>query len=226
MTQTLSPGLVHRDLRQGIRTSSTSPRKLRIADRAPVPAPAPGSSRAPIVIDEDDSMSTPADEPMEVDAPMQALPQTEETAMVIDDQDVQGSNGDTRDDRKPQHDQEGKALTEQQNASVPEVASHHLVSDYVPSAAGTSGAGVIAAQSSSAPSTSTPLSFYATPPSAILSSGPPSLSASLCDKPSGAQVEQAKDGKEQGKTAEDSVERQGALNNDIVSSATIESYSI
>ena len=181
---------------------------LRITDRAPVPAPKPGSSTAPIVIDEDvaESMSTPADEPMEVDAPMQALPQTEETAMVIDDQDVQGSNEDTRDDSNPQHDQEGRTLTEQQNASVPQVASHRLVSDHVPSATGTSGAGVILAQSSSAPSTSTPFSDFATPLSAtpLSGPGPSSLSASLCDKPSG--TEQAKDGKEQGKTAEVSVE--------------------
>ena len=225
-TQTPSPGLVHRDLRQGIRTSSTSPRMLRITDRAPVPAPKPGSSTAPIVIDEDvaESMSTPADAPMEVDAPMQALPQTEETAMVIDDQDVQGSNEDTRDDSNPQHDQEGRTLTEQQNASVPQVASHRLVSDYVPSATGTSGAVVVVAQSSSAPSTSTPLSDFATPLSATPSSGPgpSSLSTSLCDKPSGTQLEQAKDGKEQGKTAEVSVEGQGALNNDVVSIAIIE----
>ena len=188
---------------------------LRITDRAPVPAPEPGSSSAPIVIDEDvaGSTSTPADEPMEVDAPMQALPQTEETAMVIGDQDVQGSNEDTRDDRKPQHDQEGRTLTEQQNASAPQVASHRHVSDYVPSATGTSGVDVIAAQSSSAPSTSTPLS--ATPSS---DPGPSSLSVSLCDKPSG--TEQAKGGKEHGETAEVSVE--GAVNNDIVSIATIE----
>ena len=165
---------------------------LRITDHALLPAPEPGSSSAPMIIDEDvaDSMSTPADE----------------TAMVIDDQDVQGSKDDTGDDRKPQHDQEGRTLTEQQNASVPQVASHRLVSDHVPSATGTSGAGVILAQSSSAPSTSTPFSDFATPLSAtpLSGPGPSSLSASLCDKPSG--TEQAKDGKEQGKTAEVSVE--------------------
>lgn len=123
MVQTPSPTLVHRDLRQGssrIRTASASPRKLRISDRAPAPAPEPGSSSAPIVIDERDvSMSTPAVEPIDVDVVdviMQLLTQTKETPMVLDSdpQNVQGNNGDAKDDRKPQHDQEGKGLPEQQ----------------------------------------------------------------------------------------------------------------
>ena len=134
-------------------------------------------------------MCTPSDEPMVVDAPMQALPQTEETKMMLDPQDVQGSNGDAR------HDQE------------------------VSSATGTSGVDAMAAQSSSAPSTSVPLSFYARPVSAVPSSGPSSRSASLCDKPSGSQLEHAKDGKERGTATRDSV---GPLNNDIASGATVE----
>lgn len=119
MVQT-SPTLVHRDLRQGssrVRTGGASPRKLRITDRAPAPAPEPGSSGAPIVIDEEDvSMSTPADESIDADALMQPRTQTEETPMELDSdpQNVQGSNGDAKDDHKPQHDQEGKALPEQQ----------------------------------------------------------------------------------------------------------------
>jgi len=113
MVQTPSPTLVHRDLRQGfsrVRTSVTSPRTLRITDRAPAPAPEPGSSSAPIVIDEEDvSMSTPADESIDVDALLQPSTQTEETPMALDSdpQNVQGSNADAKDD---QHDQEGKAL--------------------------------------------------------------------------------------------------------------------
>jgi hypothetical protein len=120
IVQTPSPTLIHRDLRQGssrVRTSSTSPRKLRISDRAPAPAPEPGSSSAPIVIDEGDmSMSTPADDPIDVDVLMQPLAQTEETLMVIDSdpQNVHRSNGDAKDDHKPQHNQEGKGLPEQQ----------------------------------------------------------------------------------------------------------------
>jgi hypothetical protein len=122
MVQTSSPTLVHRDLRQGssrVRTSGASPRKLRITDRAPAPAPAPGSSSAPIVIDEEDvSMSTPADQSIDVDALMQPQTQTEETPMALDSdsQNVQESNGDVKDDHKPQQDQEGKALPEQQTS--------------------------------------------------------------------------------------------------------------
>jgi len=59
-------------------------------------------------------MSTPADEPIDVDVPMQALPQTEETPMALDPQNAQASNEDTSDNRKPQHDQERKASPEQQ----------------------------------------------------------------------------------------------------------------
>jgi hypothetical protein len=116
MVQALSPTLVHRDLRQGssrVRTGGASPRKLRITDRAPAPAPEPGSSGAPIVIDEEDvSMSTPADESIDADALMQRRTQTGETPMELDSdpQNVQGSNGDAKDDHKPQHDQDGKAL--------------------------------------------------------------------------------------------------------------------
>ncbi|KAF8501541.1 hypothetical protein F5888DRAFT_1240483 [Russula emetica] len=116
MVQMPSPTLVHRDLRQGssrVRTSGASPRKLRITDRAPAPAPEPGSSGAPIVIDEEDvSMSTPADESIDVDVLMQPRTQTEETPMELDSdpQNVQGSNGDAKDDHKPQHDKEEKAL--------------------------------------------------------------------------------------------------------------------
>jgi hypothetical protein len=152
-------------------------------------------------------MSTPADEPMDVDGPMQALPQTEEIKMVLDPQEVQGSNGDAR------HDQEVRALPEQtlqQNASALEVVSH--ISHNVPSAAGTSGAYAMAAQSPSAPSISVPLSFYARPLSVVRSSGPSSRSASLCDKPSGSQLEHVKD----------SVEGFGPLNSDIASGATAE----
>ena len=213
MVQASPPSLVYRDLRQEvarIRPSGASPRKLRITDRAPAPAPEPGSSSAPIVIDEDEqSMSTPADEPMDVDVPIQALPQTEETRMVLDPQEVRGSNGDAR------HDQEVRALPEQtlrQNASALEDMSHYLVSPRVPSATCTSGADAMAAQSSSAPSTSVPLSFYARPLSAVPSSGPSSRSASSCDKPSGAQLEHVKD----------SVEGLGPSNNDIVSGATVQ----
>ena len=120
MVQTPSPTLIHRDLRQGssrVRSSGASPRKLRITDRAPVPTPEPGSSSAPIVIDEEDvSMSAPADESTNIDALMQPRTQTEETPMALDSdpQNVEGSNGDAKDDHKPRHDQEGRALPEQQ----------------------------------------------------------------------------------------------------------------
>lgn len=134
MIQTASPTLVHRDLRQGssrVRTSGASPRKLRITDRAPAPAPEPGSSGAPIVIDEEDViMSTPADESLDVDTVMQPPTQTEETPMALDSdpQKVQGSNGDAKDDHKPQHDQEVKALSEQQ-AQLEQSKDHRKVAD-------------------------------------------------------------------------------------------------
>ena len=63
------------------------------------------------------SILSPTDEPIDVDAPMQAHPQTEETPMALDPQSVGASNEDAMDDPKPQHDQEAKALPEQQ-ASV------------------------------------------------------------------------------------------------------------
>jgi hypothetical protein len=64
-------------------------------------------------------MSTPADESIEVDVLMQPPTQTEETPMVLDSdpQNVQGNNGDAKDDYKPQHDQEGKGLPEQQSGA-------------------------------------------------------------------------------------------------------------
>lgn len=115
--QTTSPTLVHRDLRQGssrVRTSGASPRKLRITDRAPAPAPELGSSCAPIIIDEEEV--SPMGEPMEVDAPMQPRTSTEETPMALDSdaQNMQGGNGDEKDDPKPQRDRERQALPEQQ----------------------------------------------------------------------------------------------------------------
>jgi hypothetical protein len=146
---------------------------------------------------------------------MEVYPQTEETTMVLDPQEGQGSNGDAK------HNQGGRALPEQtlqQNNSAFQAAPHYLVSHLVPSATGTSGADIIAAQSPTTPSTSGPLSFFVKPPTATPSSGPSSLS----DKPSGAQLNHANDGKEQGKPAEIPLEDLGPSNNDIVSVATIE----
>jgi hypothetical protein len=135
MVQTSSPTLVHRDLRQGssrVRTSGASPRKLRITDRAPAPAPEPGSSSAPIVIDEEDvSMSAPADESIDVDVLMQPRIQTEEIPMALDSdpQNVQGSNGDAKDDdHKPQHDQEGKALPAEDSVEGLALSNNDIVS--------------------------------------------------------------------------------------------------
>ena len=135
--------------------------------------------------------------------------------MVVDPREGQGNNGDAK------HNQEGRALPEQtlqQNNSAFQAAPHCLVSHLVPSATGTSRADIMAAQSPTTPSTSGPLSFFAKTPTATPSSGPSSLS----DKPSGAQLNHAKNGKEQGKPAETSLEGLGLSNNDIVSVATIE----
>ncbi|KAH9998843.1 hypothetical protein BJV74DRAFT_189022 [Russula compacta] len=209
--------LVHRDLRQGTSRNGTS-RRLRITDRAPVPPPEPGSSGAPIVIDEDEPMPMSADEPAIIDAPTPAPQKEEETVTTLDPQ------GDTRGDHKLQPEQGGMAISEQlppQNVSVLQGVSHPFVSERDPPATGISGANIIATQGPSAP-TSGPSSSFATPLHATPASDPSELPASECDKPAGVQLKQATDDKEQGKTREDSVENLDLSSVDSVSSATIE----
>ena len=114
--QTAAPSLVHRDLRQGFAWTSSgpSPRKLRITDRAPPPAPEPGSSDAPIVIDEDDgSLPTPTDEPIELDLPTQAHSTPGRTTTALDPRGARGSKGDMESDPKSWPDQVGKVISVQ-----------------------------------------------------------------------------------------------------------------
>lgn len=203
--------LVHRDLRQGTNRNGTF-RKLRITDRAPVPPPEPGSSSAPIVIDEDEPMPMSVDEPVIIDTPTRAIQKKEETVTALD------PHVDTRSDHNLQPEQEGMAISEQfppQNVSVLQGVSHPFVSEPEPLETGLLGANVTATQSpapTSGPSSSTPLP----------TSEPSALPASECNKPSEVQLQQATDDKEQGMTAEIFVENVGHSTVDSVSSATIE----
>ena len=153
--QTVAPRPVHRDLRQrsksgGSGTSSTP--KLQITDRGPAPPPEPGSSGAPIVIDEDDEkpVSMPADEKMEVDVPVEALPQVAaKSSTVLASRDSQGDK-----ESKPQtqpHQEESVTPCSGVTASQ-SITSHVLISKAelpVASALDT----VVSAQKSSTPTT-------------------------------------------------------------------------
>ncbi|KAH9953886.1 hypothetical protein BC827DRAFT_1245787 [Russula dissimulans] len=221
IVQTTSPTLVHRNLRQGsTRATFVGSHKLRITDRAPAPAPEPGSSSAPIVIDEDDEpTSTPADQPMEVDAPTtQALPNKDATPTVLDQQDVQGSNGDAQNDIKPQPDQVISELLPEDNASATQVESRPLVSEHELSATRTPQVGVMAIQSPSVPSTSVPLSSFATarpatPPSPSKTLAP---SDSISGDASGVQLQPAVDNNARGNIVEDTVGSFGSSTIEIV----------
>ena len=202
MVQTPSPTLVHRDLRQrSTRATFVGSHKLRITDRAPAPPPEPGSSSAPIVIDEDDEpTSTPADEPMKVDPPTPVLSNTEATPTALDHLDVQGSKGDAQNDLKPQPDQVISEQLPQDNASATQVESRPLVPEHELSATSTPQASVVATQSPSVPSTSVPFASVrpATPPSETLAP-----SDSTRGDPSEVQLQPAMDRNAQGNIVED-----------------------
>jgi hypothetical protein len=225
MAQPSSSTLIHRDLRQGLirgSTSGTTPLRLRITDRAPAPAPERGSSSAPIVIDEDDeSTPTPAHEFMEVDVPAEALPTLGKT-MVAMDQEVQGSKVDMGNDREPQHDQVGKAISVPLpliNSSVLQVTSSPVVER---PATGNLRTDVIVTQNPSAPSISSPRPSFVTPVPAIPTSGPEPPLASSNGKTTGAQSLQAKDDNEQENVAKGSVETLGVSTTETVSGTTTE----
>jgi len=80
-------------------------------------------------------MSSPVDESIDVDALMHPRTQTEEIPMALDSspQNVQGSNGDAKGDHNPQHDQEGKALPEQQASLHDKPSGAQLEQANVPS---------------------------------------------------------------------------------------------
>ena len=110
--QTAASRPVHRDLRQRSKSSGSGAPgtpKLQITDRAPAPPPEPGSSAAPIVVDEDDEgpASMPAQEKMEVDAPVEAKALT-----VLDSRDSRGDEKNAKGHPKPQPHQEESAATE------------------------------------------------------------------------------------------------------------------
>ena len=167
---------VHRDLRQrsksgGSGTSSTP--KLQITDRGPAPPPEPGSSAAPIVIEEDDEIpaSLPADEKMEVDVPVEALSQVAaQSSTMLASQDSQGDK-----ENKPKiqpHQEESVTPCSGVTASQ-SITSHVLISKTelpvasVPSA-------VVSAQKSSALATgSSPL--LPTSPHITSALAPPAL---------------------------------------------------
>jgi len=214
-----SPSLVHRDLRQGVTrsgSSSTSPRRLRITDRAPAPAPERGSSSAPIVIDEDDDpIQRSAHEPIEIDSPTQTLPTPPKTAGV------QGSKADTGNDPNPQpeHDEVGKTISPQlslTNASVLQVTPRPLISEH--GVTGPLQADVVVVQSPCIPSLSGPRPSIASPPPVIPALGP----SVPPDSENGVPLQQAKDNKEQGKVAEALVESLGHPTTEIVSGTTIQ----
>lgn len=222
-TQALSPSLIHRDLRQGLTrngTSSASPRRLRITDRAPAPAPVPGSSSAPIVIDEEDEpMLTSTDDVKEVDVPTEALPTPGKTTKAID-QEVQGSEVGTGHEDKPQLDQVGNPISMSSpliNSSVLQVTSSPLVE---PPATGNLRTDVIATQGPSTPSISN--YSFATLVPAIPASAP--LASSDRDT-TGVQPRQAKDDNKQRKMAEGSVETLGISTTENVSGTTMEPLS-
>jgi hypothetical protein len=218
-TQILSPSLVHRDLRQGLTRNGTSGARLRITDRAPAPGPEPGSSSAPIVIDEEDEpMPTSTDEAMEVDVPTEALPTPGKTTRAIE-QGVQGSEADTGHEDKPQLDQVGKpksVSSSLRKSSVLQVTSSSLVE---PPATVNLRTDVITTQGPSAPSISSPRPSFATSVPAIPASAP---LASSDSETTGVQPQPAKDDNEQGKVAEGSVETFGISTTENVSGTTIE----
>ena len=93
--QTAASRPVHRDLRQRRSTrsgSAPSTPRLHITDRAPAPPPEPGSLGAPIVIDEDEEgpISVPTDEKMEVDAPVEGLPNGKASSVMEDSRGAEG----------------------------------------------------------------------------------------------------------------------------------------
>ena len=225
-----TPTLVHRDLRQGVTrsaSSSASPCKLRITDRAPAPAPERGSSSAPIVIDEeDDPIRRPAVESIEIDSPTETLPTPLTAVTASDPQGVQGSKADTGNAHNPQpeHDEVGKPIPAQlslilMNTSVLQVTPRPpLVSEHGPPVTGTLRADVEAEQSPSIPSLFGPRPSIATPPPAIPASGPSVPPGSENE----VRLQQAKDNEEQGKVVDVSVESLGHPITEIVSGATIE----
>ena len=244
--QTPPPSLVHRNLRRGSTrngTSVASPRKLQITNRAPAPAPEPGSESAPIVIDEDEEL-TPADERTEAQVPTPALLKMEELTMTVPNSlDARGSEVDTKQEPEP----EEQAIREpipQEDVSVPEFPSRLPASG--PELSTTSTLQVnVPAQTFSAPPTSSLLSSVSTP----TVPAPPPLASTVpsSDKLQGTLPQHATDGKEiqngnggqdsmdmdtdtsttsvvaeKGKTMEDLVEGQGHPSVDIVSAATVE----
>jgi hypothetical protein len=66
------------------------------------------------VIDEDDgSLPTPTDEPIELDLPTQAHPTPGRTTTALDPRGVRGSKGDMESDPKSRPDQVGKVISVQ-----------------------------------------------------------------------------------------------------------------
>ena len=134
--QTTASRPVHRDLRQRSKSSGSGTPgtpKLQITDRAPAPPPEPGSSAAPIVVDEDDEVpvSMPAEEKMDVDVPVQALPHVEAKPFtVLDSRDSRGDEENVKGHPKPQPHQEESAASEhlpEQDVSAPQSTSCVLV---------------------------------------------------------------------------------------------------
>jgi hypothetical protein len=143
--QTAASRPVHRDLRQrsnrsGSGTPSTP--RLQITDRGPAPPPAPGSSAAPIVVDEDDEVpiSVPAEDKMEVDVSADALPHVE-PCTVLGFQDSRGDEESVRLENLPD-----------QDVSAPQSTSCVLVPKAKPAASVPDA--VFSAQKSSAPPSS------------------------------------------------------------------------
>jgi hypothetical protein len=152
-TPTTASRPIHRDLRQRSKSGSGTPSapKLQITDRGPAPPPEPGSLGAPIVIDEDDEepVSVPAEDKMEVDVPTEALHHVAtKSSTTLASQDPRG---DEESAPKPQLHQEESVTTEKDvSASQPTfqvlVPKTKLPAAIVPDA-------VVSAQTSLVPTT-------------------------------------------------------------------------
>ncbi|KAI9509822.1 hypothetical protein F5148DRAFT_694922 [Russula earlei] len=216
-----TPQNFHRDLRKmnSRNVSIVSPRRLQITGRVRVPISEPGSSSSPIVIDEDEEhTSIPVNGLIEADA-SSPTPNPEATPTASDPQEVQGSKGDARDDRKPQVDQDGRVILPQEHSSVSKVESRPLVSNHELSAANTPKAEE-AVQNTPVSSTSDPLSSSATVLLTTPASRTRASAASIPIDPARAQLQYAAHGKVHGKVPE-IVESSKPLSIDTASGATI-----
>jgi hypothetical protein len=128
-TPTAASRPIHRDLRQRSKSSGSGTPytpKLQITDRGPAPPPEPGSLSAPIVIDEDDEepVSMPDEEKIEVDVPAKAFPLVPaKWSTTLASQDLRA---DEESAPEPQPHKE-ESVTAEKDVPASQLASHALV---------------------------------------------------------------------------------------------------